>query len=67
MKGKNILINIIPINDNYDVGLRKPSQMEINRFFSYLQKQGLNVTLRKEMGSQIQAACGQLRIKREDF
>jgi 23S rRNA (adenine2503-C2)-methyltransferase len=65
LHGKNILINLIPINDNYDVGLHRPSSAEINTFTSYLQKHGLNVTLRKEMGSNIQAACGQLRIKRE--
>lgn len=63
--GKNILLNMIPINDNYDVGLRRPGKNEINIFMSYLQQHGLNVTLRKEMGSKIQAACGQLRIQRE--
>ncbi|WP_317381871.1 23S rRNA (adenine(2503)-C(2))-methyltransferase RlmN [Megasphaera stantonii] len=65
--GKNILINAIPINDNYDVGLYRPSAGEINSFIAYLQKRGINVTLRREMGSQIQAACGQLRIKRENI
>lgn len=63
--GKNILINAIPINDNYDVGLHRPSPKEIQGFISYLQSHRVHVTLRKEMGSAIQAACGQLRIKRE--
>lgn len=63
--GKNILINAIPINDNYDVGLYRPSADEMETFTAYLQKNGINVTLRREMGSNIQAACGQLRIKRE--
>ncbi len=64
--GKNILINVIPINDNYDVGLYRPEPYEINQFISALRRKGLNVTLRREMGSQIQAACGQLRIQREN-
>ena len=62
---KNILINLIPINDNYDVGFHRPGKKELKLFLSYLQEQGLNVTLRKEMGRRIQAACGQLRIQRE--
>ena len=67
LEHKNILINLIPINDNYDVGLRRPSDNEIKFFYSYLQQHGLSVTLRKEMGSNIQAACGQLRIQRKNI
>lgn len=37
----------------------------MNEFVTYLQRHGVPVTLRREMGSKIQAACGQLRIKRE--
>ena len=61
--GKNILINAIPINDNYDVGLYRPGQKAMRDFVETLQHHGLSVTLRHEMGSKIQAACGQLRIK----
>lgn len=67
LKGKNILVNAIPINDNYDVGLYRPSAEAIRSFAAYLQKHGIQITLRREMGSQIQAACGQLRIKRENI
>lgn len=63
--GQNILVNAIPINDNYDVGLYRPDEKTMNEFVTYLQRHGVSVTLRREMGSQIQAACGQLRIKRE--
>ena len=65
MKGKNILINLIPINDTYDVGLRRPARREIDAFAQYLKERGIPVTLRREMGSRIRAACGQLRIRRE--
>lgn len=64
---KNILINAIPINDNYDVGLYRPPMSDMEAFVTYLQKNGIRVTLRREMGSKIQAACGQLRIKRENI
>jgi 23S rRNA (adenine2503-C2)-methyltransferase len=63
--GKNLLINAIPINDNYDVGLYRPTDAEIEKFVDFLKKHGVQVTLRREMGSQIQAACGQLRIQRD--
>ena len=63
--GQNILVNAIPINDNYDVGLYRPDEKTMNEFVTYLQRHGVPVTLRREMGSKIQAACGQLRIKRE--
>lgn len=65
MKGRNILINAIPINDNYDVGLRRPSDAAIRDFMACLKRHGIHATVRREMGSAIQAACGQLRIKRE--
>lgn len=61
--GKNVLINAIPINDNYDVGLYRPGHKAIQDFVETLQRHGLSVTLRREMGSKIQAACGQLRIQ----
>ena len=63
--GQNILVNAIPINDNYDAGLYRPDEKTMNEFVTYLQRHGVPVTLRREMGSKIQAACGQLRIKRE--
>lgn len=65
MGRRNILINAIPINDNYDVGLHRPTDREIDSFMRYLKQHGIHATVRKEMGSAIQAACGQLRIQRE--
>lgn len=62
--GKNVLVNAIPINDNYDVGLYRPDDAVIDSFVTYLRRHGVSITVRREMGSKIQAACGQLRIKR---
>lgn len=62
---KNVLINAIPINDNYDVGLYRPTAKMMQRFVRIVKNGGISITLRREMGSEIQAACGQLRIQRE--
>ena len=37
------------------------------KFYDILKKRGINVTIRKEFGSNISAACGQLRSKKEDL
>ena len=64
LAGKNILVNAIPVNDNYDVGLHRPEKKQIDDFCRYVKNHGVHITLRREMGSGIQAACGQLRSKR---
>mgnify|MGYP000849233357 FL=1 len=64
LAGKNILVNAIPVNDNYDVGLHRPEKKQIDDFYRYVKDHGVHITLRREMGSGIQAACGQLRSKR---
>ena len=38
----------------------------IMRFYDIIKKEGINVTIRKEFGSNISAACGQLRSKKEE-
>jgi len=66
LAGKNILVNAIPVNDNYDVGLHRPEKKQIDDFYRYVKDHGVHITLRREMGSGIQAACGQLRSKRRE-
>ena len=66
LAGKNILVNAIPVNDNYDVGLHRPEKKQIDDFCRYVKNHGVHITLRREMGSGIQAACGQLRSKRRE-
>lgn len=61
IKEKNCYVNLIPYNDT---GLFKRSSEEsMKNFFSYLKKKNINVTLRKEQGHDIDAACGQLTLK----
>lgn len=60
-------VNLIPANPVFQslVKIVPPSVSEVNSFKDYLFKAGLNVTLRKERGQDIDAACGQLRLKYE--
>lgn len=61
--GMNCYVNLIPMNSSVGT-LRRSSQEAMKAFFDYLKKKNINVTLRKEQGHDIDAACGQLRIKR---
>ncbi len=61
LKGKNCHVNLIPVNP---VEERKFIQSEgtvISAFKKRLEKNGINVTIRREMGRDIDGACGQLR------
>ena len=44
-------------------GFERPSKAAIERFVKVLTKNRINATVRKEMGKDIDAACGQLRAK----
>ena len=61
MKHKNVVINLIPANPVPEKGFMRPSGNAVDRFFKALKEQKINVTVRKEMGKEIDAACGQLR------
>ncbi len=60
-------VNLIPANPVVKSSRRiiPPSEQEVLSFKDYLFKAGLNVTLRRERGQDIDAACGQLRLKYE--
>jgi len=60
-------VNLIPANPVLQSPMKivPPSASEVESFKDYLFKAGLNVTLRKERGQDIDAACGQLRLKYE--
>ena len=63
MKGQLASVNLIPINPVKERNLLRPSLARIEAFENYLKNRHINVTVRKEMGTDIQAACGQLRNK----
>lgn len=63
VKDMNCYINLIPMNEANKI-FRRSSEENTKIFYETLIKHGLNVTRRKEQGHDIDAACGQLRIKR---
>lgn len=63
LKGKNVYVNLIPYNETSHIIYKKSPKEKIMKFYDTLKKGGINVTVRKEFGSKISAACGQLRSK----
>ena len=63
LKGMNVYVNLIPYNETSHIEFQKSDKKRIDAFYDTLVKQHINVTVRKEFGSKISAACGQLRSK----
>ena len=61
LKHKNCHINLIPVNPVKERDFVRPSRKSALNFKNKLEKSGINVTIRREMGSDINGACGQLR------
>ncbi len=61
VKGMNCHINLIPVNPIKERDYVQSGQQEILNFKNKLEKYGNNVTIRREMGRDIDGACGQLR------
>ena len=63
LHGMNVYVNLIPYNETSNIEFKKSSKINIMRFYDILKKNGINVTIRREFGGNIDAACGQLRAK----
>ena len=61
LRGQLASVNLIPINPVAERKLFRPDRAAIRRFQKVLEERHITVTLRREMGTDIQAACGQLR------
>lgn len=61
LKGKNVHINLIPLNPIEEFSYDRPKSTALRDFRDKLLKKKLNATIRKSMGSDIDASCGQLR------
>ena len=61
LKGKNVHINLIPLNPIEEFSYDRPKSTALKDFRDKLLKKKLNATIRKSMGSDIDASCGQLR------
>ncbi len=56
-------VNLIPYNTVSGLSWQRPESSAQKLFFQYLENRGISVTLRKEKGHDIAAACGQLRLQ----
>ncbi|HPY79574.1 MAG: 23S rRNA (adenine(2503)-C(2))-methyltransferase RlmN [Erysipelotrichaceae bacterium] len=65
IKGTMGYVNLIPYNETNLCSYKRSSGNRIHQFLDYLTKGGVTATIRKEFGSDIDAACGQLRAKVE--
>lgn len=65
LKGTLCHVNVIPVNPVKECGFERPEEERIRRFIQTLENMHVSVTRRREMGKEIDAACGQLRAKRD--
>ena len=63
LKGMNALVNLIPVNPVSESGLTRPDKKECIAFKNKLENFGINGSIRRELGSDIDGACGQLRMR----
>ncbi len=61
LHGLNVYINLIPYNEVKEKPFKRSTKEHMTKFYDQLKKRSMNVTLRLEQGSDIDAACGQLR------
>ncbi len=61
LKDLNCHVNLIPVNPVRERDFQRPARQAVENFKIKLEKCGINVTIRREMGSDIDGACGQLR------
>lgn len=65
IKGTLAYVNLIPYNPVNEMKYQRSDEKSVHNFMDALMKLGVNVTVRKEFGTDIDAACGQLRAKNE--
>ncbi|CCY45080.1 ribosomal RNA large subunit methyltransferase N [Clostridium sp. CAG:1193] len=61
IKGMNVYVNLIPYNETENISFKRSENVKIMEFYDILKKSNINVTIRKEFGGLLSAACGQLR------
>ena len=65
LSDRNAHVNLIPMNPVEPLHLDAPSVVQMRKFVNRLEQAGVNVTLRKRKGADIDAACGQLRLQEQ--
>ena len=61
IKGLNAYVNLIPYNETENIEFKRSTSSQINEFYDILKKNNITSTIRREFGSNVSAACGQLR------
>lgn len=61
LKNMNCYVNLIPYNETNNIQYKRSDMNSINEFYDILKKNNICVTIRKEFGGLVSAACGQLR------
>ena len=67
LKGINCYVNLIPYNETEALQYKRSNPLTIAKFYDILKKNNITVTIRREFGGTISAACGQLRSKKEEI
>jgi len=65
LKGLLCHVNLIPLNTVKETGLLTTEKAQAEKFKNMLEKSGIPCTIRRELGDDIDAACGQLRLSHE--
>ena len=65
VKDKLMYVNLIPYNETSHFEMKRSNDFKIKSFYDILKMNNINVTIRKEMGGNLSAACGQLRAREE--
>ena len=63
LRGMPAHVNLIPVNDVTGAGYKRSSSACLKRFVEILEAGGCTATVRRTLGSDIEASCGQLRRK----
>ena len=58
-------VNLIPVNDVTGTGYRKSAEDRLRKFSAILERKGITATVRRTLGSDIEASCGQLRRRNQ--
>ena len=66
LKDINCHVNLIPVNPIKERNFKQSVKKDVEKFKNVLEKYKINVTIRREMGRDIQGACGQLRKSYKD-
>jgi len=65
LSGRNAHVNLIPLNRVSELRFQPPSARSVREFAAVLERKGVTVTVRKRKGADIDAACGQLRLRHQ--